>query len=221
MPPVMPAPKFTPTAPRITAVPPVMYSQPFEPHALDHRVGAGVAHGEALAGPARGEQLARGGAVEDGVADDGVVLGHQRARDGRPAPRWCRPTGPCRHSRWRRRTLRASCRCTAKAPSDWPAVPRSRTVTVSGCSPAMPYLRVIMAASRVPTARWVFRTLYCSCIFSRCAEQRLGVADHLRVERVGHLVAALDRAVHRARAAVGAHQQRVEVEVVEIARRRG
>jgi hypothetical protein len=31
MPPVMPAPKFTPTSPSTTAVPPVMYSQPFEP----------------------------------------------------------------------------------------------------------------------------------------------------------------------------------------------
>ena len=49
-------------------------------------------------------------------------------------------------------------------------------------------------------------------------EQRLGVADHLRVERVGHLVAALDRAMHRARAAVGADQQRVQVEIVEVAR---
>ncbi len=31
MPPVMPAPKFWPTGPRITAVPPVMYSQPLAP----------------------------------------------------------------------------------------------------------------------------------------------------------------------------------------------
>ena len=31
MPPVMPAPKFDPTAPRITAVPPVIYSQPLAP----------------------------------------------------------------------------------------------------------------------------------------------------------------------------------------------
>ena len=31
MPPVMPAPKLTPIGPRITAVPPVMYSQPLEP----------------------------------------------------------------------------------------------------------------------------------------------------------------------------------------------
>ena len=31
MPPVMPAPKLSPNLPRITATPPVMYSQPFEP----------------------------------------------------------------------------------------------------------------------------------------------------------------------------------------------
>ena len=31
MPPVKPAPKLSPTAPRITTVPPVMYSQPLEP----------------------------------------------------------------------------------------------------------------------------------------------------------------------------------------------
>ena len=31
MPPVMPAPKFSPTEPRITAMPPVIYSQPLAP----------------------------------------------------------------------------------------------------------------------------------------------------------------------------------------------
>ncbi len=31
MPPVIPAPKLAPIWPRITATPPVMYSQPFEP----------------------------------------------------------------------------------------------------------------------------------------------------------------------------------------------
>jgi hypothetical protein len=38
--------------------------------AFDHGVGAGVAHGEALAGQARGVQCAAGGAVQAGVADD-------------------------------------------------------------------------------------------------------------------------------------------------------
>ena len=32
IPPVMPAAKLSPTVPRITAVPPVIYSQPFESH---------------------------------------------------------------------------------------------------------------------------------------------------------------------------------------------
>ena len=60
----MPAPKLSPTAPRITAVPPVMYSQPLAPQPSTTVVGAGVADGEALAGLAGGEQLAGGGAVE-------------------------------------------------------------------------------------------------------------------------------------------------------------
>ena len=74
----------------------------------------------------------------------------------------------------------------------------------------------------MPTARWVFRTLYCSCIFSPSLEQRPGVADHLGVERVRHLVAALHACSSAAAAAgIGLGQQRVEVEVVEVARRRG
>src|SRR5215471_10406176 len=51
--------------------------------AFDDGVCAGVAYGEALAGAAASEQLARRRAIEDRVADDGVVLGHQRARHGR------------------------------------------------------------------------------------------------------------------------------------------
>lgn len=44
------------------------------PAALDDRGGARVADGEALAGPAGGEQTARRRAVQDRVADDGVVV---------------------------------------------------------------------------------------------------------------------------------------------------
>ena len=90
MPPVMPAPKLSPTRPRITAVPPVMYSQPLEPQPSTTTLGAGVAHGEALAGLAGREQLARGRAVEDGVADDGVVLAVERGGRQLAARRWCR-----------------------------------------------------------------------------------------------------------------------------------
>ena len=50
------------------------------PTALDHRVGAGIAHGEALARLAGGEQLARRGAVKHRVADDGVLVADQRRR---------------------------------------------------------------------------------------------------------------------------------------------
>src|SRR3546814_13353354 len=52
--------------------------------ALDHRDGARVADGEALPGLARGEQLAGRRAVENGVADDRVLVRLERARGQRP-----------------------------------------------------------------------------------------------------------------------------------------
>jgi hypothetical protein len=44
--------------------------------ALDHRVGAGVAHREPLAHRAADERGTAGGAEQDHVAADDVVLGH-------------------------------------------------------------------------------------------------------------------------------------------------
>ena len=73
MPPLMPAAKLSPTGPRITAVPPVMYSQPLSPQPSTTVDRTRVAHREALAGAAGREQLAGGGAVEAGVADDHVL----------------------------------------------------------------------------------------------------------------------------------------------------
>ena len=51
--------------------------------ALDDGDRAGVAHAEALAGDAAEEGLAAGGAVEDHVAGDDVVLGDERRVVGR------------------------------------------------------------------------------------------------------------------------------------------
>ena len=47
--------------------------------ALDDGDGAGVAHGEALAGDAAEVALAGDGAVEDGVADDDRLFRHEAA----------------------------------------------------------------------------------------------------------------------------------------------
>ena len=52
-------------------------------HSLDDRSGAGVAHREALAGAAGGEQLAAGGAVQAGVAHDWRVRGDAGGSAGR------------------------------------------------------------------------------------------------------------------------------------------
>ena len=87
----MPAAKLRPVAPSTSTAPPVMYSQPWSPHALDHRGGAAVAHGEALAGGAADEQLPAGRAVERGVA--GGASAPRAARittvpPHRPLPGW-------------------------------------------------------------------------------------------------------------------------------------
>ena len=52
-----------------------MYSQPWSPTPSTTAAHARVAHAEALAGDAGGEDLAAGGAVEHGVADDGCSSG--------------------------------------------------------------------------------------------------------------------------------------------------
>ncbi len=133
-------------------------------------------------------------------------------------PRWWRRRAPCRRSRWHRRSTSSFSPRTAKAPRDWPAVPRSRTVRCPGCSPAMPNFRVILLLILVPMARCVLRMLYCNCIFSPRSNKDCGVADHVRVQRLRYLVAALQRAVAGVRAGIRLDQQRVEVEVVEVFR---
>ena len=65
-------------------MPPVMYSQPLAPQPSTTTGRARIAHGEAFARLAGREQLARGGAVEDGVADDGVVVAVELADGRRP-----------------------------------------------------------------------------------------------------------------------------------------
>src|SRR5260370_1320869 len=107
IPPYMPAAKLVPTGPRMTAVPPVMYSQPLEPH-----------------------------------------------------------------------------------PSMTTSAPQLRTVRVADAIGQLHLLADL--------------------------EERPCVLEHLRIERVRHLVAALERAVARIVARIGLRQDRVEIEVVEM-----
>ena len=79
MPPLMPAAKLRPVSPRITATPPVMYSQPWSPTPSTTAVGAAVANAEPLAGDAAQVNLAAGGAVEHDVAGDDVLFGQEGA----------------------------------------------------------------------------------------------------------------------------------------------
>jgi len=59
-------------------------------HPFHHGGSPGVAHGEPLSGDAPEVALAPGGAVEDGVADEDVVVGVEaalgRRRDDQPPP---------------------------------------------------------------------------------------------------------------------------------------
>ena len=61
--------------------------------ALDDRGGAGIAHREAFAGAAGREQLAAGGAVQAGVAEDRRVLRSEQAADG-----WLQHDAPAGHA---------------------------------------------------------------------------------------------------------------------------
>ena len=73
----MPAPKLRPVA--------AEHHDPAAGHVLaavvadafDDGDGAGVAHGEALADHAADERLPAGGAVQDDVAGDDLLLGHE------------------------------------------------------------------------------------------------------------------------------------------------
>ena len=84
MPPLMPAAKLRPVRPEHDDVAARHVLAAVVADALDDRVRARVAHGEPLAGEPAEERLAPGRAVEDGVADDHVLLGGERRALGRP-----------------------------------------------------------------------------------------------------------------------------------------
>ena len=92
-----------PVGPSTTTRPPVMYSQPWSPTPSTTALTPELR--TAKRSPARPRKNARPGgrAVEDGVADDHVLLGDE-GRSRRAAERRARRRrGPCRRSRWRRR----------------------------------------------------------------------------------------------------------------------
>ena len=84
MPPDMPAAKLRPVLPSTTTMPPVMYSQQWSPAPSITAIGAGIAHGEALAGDAAEIAFALDRAVQHGVADDDRFLRHDADCRRRP-----------------------------------------------------------------------------------------------------------------------------------------
>ena len=83
MPPLMPAAKLRPGAAEHDDAAAGHVLAAVVADALDDGVRAGVAHGEALAREAAEERAALGRAVEDGVADDHVLLGGEGRALGR------------------------------------------------------------------------------------------------------------------------------------------
>ena len=101
-PPDMPAAKLRPVGPRITARPPVMYSQPWSPTPSTTAVAPELRTQKRSPTMPRMNTLPRGRAVEDHVAGDHVLLGDEPRACAAAAARACRPRAPCRSSRWRR-----------------------------------------------------------------------------------------------------------------------
>ena len=79
MPPDMPAAKLRPVGPSTTTRPPVMYSQPWSPTPSTTACTPELRTQNRSPAIAADVRLAAGRAVEGHVADDHVLLGHERA----------------------------------------------------------------------------------------------------------------------------------------------
>ena len=105
--------------------------------------------------PARPRKNARpdGGAVEDGVADDHVLLGQKCPPTpvGADAPRRPRRRGPCRRSRSRRPRSSNVTPGASQAPKLWPAEPSKSTSIVPSGRPSAPWRWAISLESMPPT----------------------------------------------------------------------
>ena len=85
-----------------------MYSQPWSPMPSTTATAPELRTAKRSPARPRKNALPGGGAVEHRVADDHVLLGAEGRRAAAAARRACRPTCPCRCSRWRRPRARAS-----------------------------------------------------------------------------------------------------------------
>ena len=185
--------------------------------ALHDGDGPRVAHREAFARLPGGEQLAGGRAIEHRVADDGVPIG----RDGRGRHRTHDDDSagqaladivvglaedlqlqPLHRERAERLPRRA-----AQPDRDVPRTEPGHAVT-----PGDP--RRELGADRPHRVLDVVLKLHLLAVL----EQGPGVLDHLRIQRLRHLVAPLDRAITRRVPVIRLGEQGVEVEIVEMLR---
>ena len=183
--------------------------------ALDHGEGVGIAHAEALAGLAGGEQAAGGRAVEHRVADNGVLFrgqwagGHGAHHDGAAREALADVVVgvaedlelEALHGEGAERLPGRA----AQAHGDVPGLQAGHAEAPGDLGGQLGADRPLRVADRVLELQLLAHF-----------EEALGVLDDLRVEGFGHLVAALKRAVDRVVAGIGARQQRIQVEVVEV-----
>ena len=181
--------------------------------AFDHRRRAGIAHREAFAGEAGGEQLAAGRAIKAGVADDGaeaIRLFRRRLQRDQAARETLADivVGVAGHvQRDALHQERAE------------ALP-ARAAQVHAELAFRQRLRGRTGAQHAPTRARRSRAGCCArrnrADASRRVRRSAGAsAEEFMVERLRRLVAAKLRAIGRIRA-IDAHQQRIEIEIVEM-----
>ena len=183
--------------------------------ALDHGDRTGVADGEALAGAAGGEELAGGGAVEAGVADDGVVgpddrRGGQRADDDGAAGEALADivVGVAEHLELEALDGEGAERLAGRAAQADGEVAGGELVHAVAAGD----LGRDPGADGAVDVPDIVGELHLLAVL----EHGPGVLDHAGVERVGDLVAPGDRAGAAVLAGVDLGQERVEVEIVEV-----
>ena len=126
-------------------------------HAFDDGGRAVITHGEPLAGEPAEERSAARGAVLRRRCRRSRSARQRASRPPTGARRARRPTGPCRHSRSRRRTASARSRREERA-EGLPGRARKRTRTVPSGNPSGPVDALTSSAESIDRGAFPFRT---------------------------------------------------------------
>mmetsp|Transcript_7112 Transcript_7112/g.11612 ORF Transcript_7112/g.11612 Transcript_7112/m.11612 type:complete len:430 (+) Transcript_7112:1278-2567(+) len=188
------------------------------PTALNDNLGSRVAHGEAFTRPPRSKEIAIGRAVQNGVADNGVLRrdngrGHGRTHHN-GAPRQALThivIGIARHFQLQPRSRKGAKGLASRACQFDRQVIGLQVVAhleladdMAGCPRTDGAVRVLHRIAQ----------LHLFPIF----EEPRRVAHNLRVQRVGHRVAVLIAVVNNLGRAIDGDQHRVQVQIIKVGR---